>query len=365
LYFALVGSPAKEFDNNLKPLWLGLYAVFVGFLPVWFTGRDVLAGQFADRFALPSMLGAALAVVALLQWLLRTHNQRVIVISLLVSLSLGLHLRVGNDFRWDWTRQKRYYAQLITRLPGLDENTALITGGSISSFVNGYVSAMAVNALYHQVDSGNRLPYWVFNVHQIPDFDPEMYIEGQPLQDQVRNLYFEGMTNRSILSDINDDAGTCLWVITPLDAWNVQLPEKMARLANSAHLSIVDVNGKSNWDAELFGDFPYESWCLNYQRASLAVEQEDWTEAMAIYQTVLKNGQTSIHGYEYIPYIQALAETGDWTQAAFLTSAAYKKSIQAQSILCAVWDQLAERGLEGQALEAYQEVIKSIRCGGG
>jgi hypothetical protein len=353
---------AGDDQHDLQPVWLGLFAVLAGFAPVWFTSRDLLTGLFADRFALPALLGAALALAGLIGWGLRTRMQQLAVFSILIALALGAQLRVGNVYRWDWTTQKRFYAQLITRAPGLEADTALMLGGAITGRVNGYVAALAINSVYAVQPQAGQVPYWAFDFYQAAASDMGAYLQGQRLRDGIRNLYFDGQSTQSLLVEYQKDEGACVWVLTPTDAANYQLSAEMRAAAPGVDLSAIQPETMIAWDTVIFGDFPANTWCVLYERAALAAQLEQWQRVLDLYEDAQENDLSSIFGYEYLPFIQALAETGEWDEAADLTREGYKKSFQAQAALCALWEGFVERELPPEGQAASEDVFEALAC---
>ena len=136
-----------------QALLLALAALLLGLLPTWYAGREIIGGLYSDRFALPAMVGGSVLFVALAEWLLAQRWQKTLLLSLLVGLAVGAHLRVGNLYRQDWEKQTRFYWQMLWRAPGLQPGTSIISDGSIFGFVTEYSSAAAINTLYPQAPS--------------------------------------------------------------------------------------------------------------------------------------------------------------------------------------------------------------------
>src|SRR5699024_2062398 len=102
-----------------QAMLLGLIALLLGMLPVWFTDRQIIVGTYSNRFGLPGMFGASLLAVALITEIIHRPIQRLVLLCLLVGMAVGFHLRVANDYRWSWARQTRFYWQLSWRAPYL------------------------------------------------------------------------------------------------------------------------------------------------------------------------------------------------------------------------------------------------------
>jgi hypothetical protein len=60
----------------------------------------------------------------------------------------------------------------------------------------------------------------------------------------------------------------------------------------------------------LFGSEPAHDWCYYYQKASLARQQGHWDEIVEIYQHTLLEGYSPHDPIEWMPFLQAFAQTG-------------------------------------------------------
>lgn len=363
LHKLLQSAPQEEEAteiNRVSAIVLGLFAIVAGFLPTWIVGKNLLVGLYSDRLSLPIMFGAALLLAALIEFLVRTLRQQIVVVSLLVALSIGLHLRVTNNYRWDWVKQQRFFAQLQVRAPGLEPNTALVAEGAVSPFMSQYVASAALNTLYGAEDK--RVPYWYFEFYR-SEFSAEN--ENKIINAGLRDLVFEGSSSRKLLVIYQPEIYACLWVLSPLDVANLQIPEDMRRAAASADELPILTDVQAVWPYEIFGDPNISNWCDVYQQAGLAAQFNDWEEVQLLLEFSQEQGYHPTQGYEYLPFIQAFIERNDWEEAAQLTIQAYKKSFQAQSALCYLWEQYTIE-YEGQDdfERYYHQVDIKVECHG-
>ncbi len=356
----------EETANNWiqQALLLGAYAWLMGQLPVWFTGRATLGGLFHDRFALPAMFGASILWVAVIELFTPRRIQQTFLLGALVGLAVGSHLRVANNYRWDWELQRRFYWQLSWRAPGLIPGTPLVADGALSNYVDSYVASTAVNTLYPQSESQDGLSYWYFDVfggfhRNIPNF-----LAGMPVRDSLRTLTFTGNSLDSLFLFYEPEGGRCLWVLSPADADNLELPEEMRQLVVASNWNRIIPSTETQPPLNIFGPEEDHSWCYYYQKADLARQLGNWQEVVALGQEAEGRGFEPNNGYERIPFIEAYVMLGEWGQAANLTIAAYQKSFTAQSMLCATWDRLIAGSPSEQAQQAAARVDGAIGCHG-
>ena len=85
-------------------LLLGALGLLLGPIPAWVTKQPLYDANplWNSRLGMASMFGAALVIVALVEWLARTRHQRSLIYSLLLALSIGHLLQVGNEYRYAW-----------------------------------------------------------------------------------------------------------------------------------------------------------------------------------------------------------------------------------------------------------------------
>jgi hypothetical protein len=80
-----------------------------------------------DRFTLAFMMWACIFMVGLLELFIRTRQQRIIILSILVGLRIGQHFQDANSFRLIHKVQGIFFRQLAWRVPRLKPGTILIT----------------------------------------------------------------------------------------------------------------------------------------------------------------------------------------------------------------------------------------------
>ncbi|RPI93728.1 MAG: hypothetical protein EHM40_08890 [Chloroflexi bacterium] len=323
-------SPASVFI-------IGFLAFILGALPIWVINEQISAGAWNDRFALTPMLGACLMVLALLLWLVRPAGQKFI-LSVLLAFSIAAQVWVVNVYRRDWRTQLDYYWQLHWRAPALKTGTALLSFEQPSPSVTHYSDAgFALNVLYHYQTEDGLLPYWYFirrfHFHYVPD-DPIAY--------ELRTLQFRGNTSQAI-AVLHQTGGACLRVLDTVYASDPLYIDGQDILIPLSNLSqIVPDPSARPPDPDIFGPEPERTWCYYFQKADLARQQQDWDAVINLYKQAQQKGFTPGYGAEYIPLIEAYAQTGNWQKAYDLTLAAEGVNSGLKKMLCANWSRLSE-----------------------
>ena len=348
----------KEMPGNSSPasvFIIGFVAFVLGALPIWAIGRQISAGGWNDRFALAPMLGASLMVVALMLGFVRPAGQKLILGFLLV-FSIAAQVWNVNVYRHDWRTQLDYYWQLYWRVPALKSGTALFTFEQPSAFVTHYSDAgFAFNVLYHYQTEDGLLPYWFFVRRFHFDYKPEM-----PIKYQLRTLEFRGNTSDGI-SVMRPTEGACLRVLDTVYAEDPLFTEGQGILIPISNLSrIIPDLESAPPDPDIFGPEPVHNWCYFFEKADLARQTKDWNRIIALYEQAQQMDLMPGFGAEYIPFIEAYSQIGDWQQAKELTILAQKQNRGLKKMLCANWSRLSQ--LPSPDTRVIEQVKQSLSC---
>lgn len=372
IYLSLTGS--KNSTNteesprwSMQAIYVGIFAVLVGLIPTWMTGRQVSVGLYSDRFAIPAIIGLSLVIVGIIFQLASQWKYQLLLVAILIGLSGGLHLRVGNDYRRDWNSQQAFYWQLYWRAPALENNTSLLSEGGMFSYVTKYSLASAINTLYPVPDGTTQVPYWAFELDDLNSsgFTPDALINGVKLQYSLRTLNFIGSSENSIVISYNRNEPHCLWVLTPLDADYPYLGQFSSQTLNVTNLDQIIPEPKNpNYpDVKIFGDEPEHTWCYFFEKADLARQFANWDAITDLGDLAIESGYSPNKTYEWIPFIEGYIHERNWERAVYLTYETAATDSYYKPALCAAWI----RSLDGMSLseeenELVMETFASLDC---
>ncbi len=357
------GSPDKEFGLDWSIF--GFIAVMAGGLPVWLTDRQIIVGQWSDRFTLGPMLGIGILLVTLITILGHRRLQKTILLGILLASAISSQYRTVERYRLNWEIQRDYYWQFYWRVPAMKPGTAVFGTKMPFGLIADYSVSHAINTIYAPDMTADDIPYWFFSSmraygNDIPDFVPDL-----PVSYTIRNLKFEGSTSNGIVS--NYKAGNaCVSILKPEDEFSPVLTAdeiKLARLSNLDQILPENPDPRVS-PAEIFGPEPEHGWCYYYQKADLARQLEDWTEIVDLGNQAHEKDLSPAFGMEYEPFIEAYARNGDWQKAYDLTIKANALTGGMDAPLCAVWNKLdpiaqVEAGL---ASELFEKVWSELKC---
>lgn len=317
------------------------------------------------RFALAALPGAAMILSVVFESLFSSAQTRRVMFAILIGLLIGWHNRVAFDFKNAWEKQVNLYQQLTWRAPSIEPGTAIITDQEILGYMGDYPTSFALNTIY-DTKSLRPSPYWFFAMSENLGTDADLLAEGVELSAKKYASTFEGNSRDSLIIVFEPEKNQCLWILRPEDAAYRGLPEQVKKAAQVSDLS--RIRDQHDSYPTLYRAIVPEnpaSWCFHYQRADLARQLGDWEQVVFFWELAERGGYAPGHGFEYIPFIQAFAHTGDWEQALALTKQSNRVSANMKTILCPVWEEL---NMEIPQLEerdsAFSEANHMLGCRG-
>ncbi|MEW6404162.1 MAG: hypothetical protein AB1649_20390 [Chloroflexota bacterium] len=345
-----------QMQNNrwsLQAMLIGAVGIFAGRLPSWAAGLPLKVEFDYDRFMLSIMLGASLFIVGLGTFILKDGKRQIVILSLLIGLSTAYQFTLANTFRRDWANQQDFFWQLAWRMPGLEENTVLLTSELPLKYASDLQTTAALNWMYAPDLAERNMPYALlyiktrFNSLLLPSLRPD-----EPITFQYRTVPFSSSTSNVVV--IYKDADGCLRVLDPVYGNGDTVPGVSYFLATAIPLS--DTNriqvdaSQPEMDRTLFGSEPEHGWCYFYEKAELARQQLDWEQAIKLYKQAQKDDLAPSVPVENLVFIEAYAGTGDVDTALKLTD----QTIRAQETLCpaiyTLWDRILQSA-SGQSFD--------------
>lgn len=359
-----------EKQASVRRVWLrqallvGLVATFLGPLPVWLTDRGVLWGMWGGRFALAAMFGLSILFYALLVWFTPRRMPILLLISTLVGLAVGYHLRNATEYYRSTLKQNQFYWQLYWRAPEIQPNTAILSADELFSFVGRASTAMALNLLYPQPEGQESLGYWFLELaHDIGPKQVPRLARGKPLNPTFRNFTFQGNSLDSLVIYYKSGTGRCLWVLSQDDADNSSLPELTTQALAASNLNrIIPEQGTTSYPpTEIFGQEPPHDWCYYFQKADLMRQLGNWEAVASLGDEADQKGYQPADANEWIPFIQGFAQTNQWEKAFIKSRAAMQLNETIASRLCRIW-----LGMDNKVPDDYRqeldEFLTEINC---
>lgn len=342
-------------SSPVPMILVGLLLFITSALPIWVMGKQISGGGWNVRFTLAPMFGATLMVVGLVLLFVRPSGQKWF-LGFLLMFSVATQVWIANIYRRDWKIQPEYYWQLYWRVPALQPNTAIFSYAYPSGLITHELDATwAINLLYHFQTEDGSMPYFFINPER------EIYFQqNTPIQERVRNMRFDGNTSAAV-SVVHQTDDACLRVLDTVYMYDPLLSDGIEKLLPMSNLSRIIPGVESvSPDTDIFGAEPAHTWCYFFEKADLARQMKDWSAVLVLYKQAQKLGLNPEYGAEYIPFIEAFAQTGDWQKAYDLTVVAEELTPNHKKILCANWARLAQ--IPSADMKVLEQIDQSLSC---
>jgi len=349
-----------------QAIWIGLLGTFLGSVPIWAIDRQSLFGLQSGRFALAAMTGMSILFIGLLEWFTPRRLPKALLLAVLIGLSAGFHLRVATAYYRSTLLQNQFYWQLYWRAPYLQPGTAILSKDELFIYVGRKPTAVTLNLLYPQPFGTKNVGYWFLEMdHDVGAKVVPRLGRGRVFEESFRTFDFTGSSLEGLVIFYKPGAGRCLWVLSPEDADNPQLPDLTKVAAPVSNLSRIQPQPVSDDypPVELFGREPERSWCYYYQKASLSVQFQEWERAAGLGDQAEQDGYTPVNPYEWLPFIQAYAMSGRWEAALGRTRSAFAADETLAPRLCRLWDQVTAQSIPPPDWNKSIQLMKNeIEC---
>lgn len=345
---------------------VGFLAAIFGSLPIWITDRHVLTGLYGGRFGLAAMFGMSILLVGLLDWFTPRRTPKIILIGVLIGMAVGFHLRSTSTYVNSWVKQHNFYWQLYWRAPYLRPGTALLSMDELFIYVGRSPTSMALNLLYPQPTGSRELAYWFVELpyHVGPLGIPE-FVAGKNIRYSFRKYSFTGSSLDGLAIFYEPEGGRCLWVLSPLDRYNPEIPGMTEEVLPISNLERIEPNASSQGYplVGIFGKEPHHSWCYYYQKVDLARQLSDWGRVVELYDEALEIGLKPENPHERLPFIEAFARTGRWQEAIRQTNKAFQKNHRYAAQLCYLWKRIeGDLEIPAEFNQQLRDVLAPMLC---
>ncbi len=339
-------EPSKDDEPPDRWGWtsvlLGTLMLLLGGIPFWIASLPLTLVFPWNRFTLALMIGSVLLLVGLFEIFIRTSRQKIVLLSILISLAAGWQFYTSNTFRREWEMSRDFFWQLSWRVPDLQENTLLLTHEFPFKYYSDNSLTAPINWMYAPDFDGRDMPYMLNYLsvrlkNSLPSAEPD-----QPVKQTYRAFTFKGNTSDSLAVYLASNG--CLKVMDPIytNAESIpSLPDKMEPAIPISNLSrIITDPEKTKHPAPQYFPEPEHTWCYYYQKIDLQRQKKDWDEAARLSNEAVENGFLPNTPTELPVLIEAFGHVGDWDQAVKFTENAYATNPSLRPALCDLWDRI-------------------------
>ncbi|RME89834.1 MAG: hypothetical protein D6770_03645 [Anaerolineae bacterium] len=346
IYLAGLRPPEDSDDSLSWARWaivIGVAGTLLGRIPSWAASLPLKPFSLYDRFLISMMLGAALLTLGLIE-LIRKRLIKTALLALLLAMAVGQQFLNANDFRWDWTRQRQFFWQLIWRAPDIQDGTLILTHQMPLDYESDLNLTAPLNWLYAPDFSPPELPYALLSTQErlggptLPSLEP-----GTPVTVRYRTVTFYGSTSDAIVIYFPDVG--CLRVLDPVYANAETYAFLSPRLTDAIPLSdptLIQTDAPAPQPPEeIFGPEPEHAWCYYYEKMEIARQESAWEEIIRLGKEAQQRNYAPGDPFEWLPLIEAHARMGDPARAVRLTRQTLAEDPRTRKGLCALWTRLA------------------------
>ncbi len=352
-------SPALPF------LVLGFLGILLGRIPSFAAGLPLTPQSSYDRFMISMMLGGSLFMTGLIELLIRSQRIRTFIFALLVAVGTGQQFFNANIFRRDWQGQQQIYWQFAWRIPALQPNTAVITQQMPLDYETDFSMTAPLNWIYAPELDPPALPYALVYSEKrlggvvLPNLKP-----NTAMQLPYRTVSFNGSTSQAIVIYVPPNG--CLRVFDPafgdMETY-AKFPESLTApipLSNPARI-LTDLPSPELPDPP-FSKEPEHAWCYYYEKAELARQKRAWNTVAELGREASQKGFAPQDAFEWLPFIEAYARTGDLKSAEQITRQAWNDEPKVHRGLCLLWKRVLADGTHA-AQNRASDLIGQFGCG--
>jgi len=345
-----------------QAIFLGLAAILAGRLPSWVAGLPISLDFSWDRFMLSMMLGACLFFAGLIELLIKSDSRKFYVVALLVALSVSHQFNNANSYRRDWEQQKAFFWELSWRIPAMKPGTILLTHELPMQYESDLSLSAPLNWIYTPKPGSRQMDYiLLFSKSRLgeggfPELRPNL-----PVNVPFRTAEFQSSTSNTVV--IYFPAQGCLKVLDPLYSNKkvfTDLPYSLTDTITLSDPARILTDAPPPALPSYFGAQPEKNWCYFYEKAELARQIGDWPEVVKLGKQAFKLGFAPEEPYEWLPFIESYAQTGNIDEASTLSLKVSKESPILNPGLCEIWNRLQTTSAADSS--KVNEFLTQLKC---
>jgi hypothetical protein len=303
-------EPNKYLSSEL--IWIGLLGTAFGVLPVVMANRYV-EFQAYSHYALPASLAGVVLVIGLVNSLAFARLRSILMVILVAVASLT-HYSVSINALTEEQDIQRFWWQMAWRSPSIKPGTTLIINYPSGNYGDPESQGADAADLLYYPESNPAVPvHYTLSAVIANDDNAKTVLIGHLTRDAGYRSHIETLDfgNVLVLSQPSNDS--CVHVldskrpvISDSDPSNVEL------VASDSDIGNIMVNSSPRFPREaIYGPEPAHQWCYYYEKVDLAIQQNDWGQAITFGNKAVELGLHPEDRSEWLPLILAYAMNDD------------------------------------------------------
>ena len=276
--------------------------------------------EFAwDRMTLAFLPSIALLAGGLIGIFRKTKFIQLLLLSLLISFSVGSHFENAMSYKRDWETLESFIWQLSWRVPSLEENTMLITSNVGLKYYSDNSLTSPVNLMYSNKTSTNQLSYLVYFTDARDDVWFEESIIGREINKPYRSFQFSG--NSADIIAFHFRPPGCLKILDRKYSNSITNPNLSFRQVDEILFSKIDLIAAQPVHSpfgQLFGQHSAKTWCYYFEKADLARQFGEYKEIEHLGDAAINSNQYPRIASEWLPFLEGYLWGANWEKSKWI-----------------------------------------------
>jgi len=276
--------------------------------------------EFAwDRMTIAFLPSIALLIGGLLGVFRKTKIIQLLLLSLLISFSIGSHFENAMSYKRDWETLQSFFWQLSWRIPSLEENTMLIASDVGLEYYSDNSLTSPVNLMYSNDNFTNQLSHLVYFTDARDDLWFEEGINNQEINKPYRSFQFSGNSDDIIAFHFRPPG--CLKILDRKYSNSITNPNLSFRQVDEIPFSKIDhiVTKPAHTPFDpLFGQQFIKTWCYYFEKADLARQFGEYEEITRLGDAAINSAQFPRIASEWLPFLEGYLWAANWEKSKWI-----------------------------------------------
>jgi hypothetical protein len=358
LYKRLPSNGNEREGHPISILIAVAFSLLLAGIPFYLTGLPVEASEINSRFTLPFILGAALLLAYLLM-LIPFRWLRTILLELIVIGSILFHINNAYNYHLLSAENREMMYEIWWRAPSIKPGTLIVTNERTSSK---YFTSSTLNSEFNLIyphDSTSD-----YGWESAKDLALQMGKPILPNTDVVLSSYvadFKGNTNSAVVFQLSD-VGCVRFIDSNSTFVSKEIVDNgLQKISNQANL-ISSPDHPVTLDKHLIGSEPAHGWCYYFEKTDLALQNKDYTAIQKNYQAVTSRNLKTSLGYEWFPFVEGLADSGDWGDALKISQQVISQNPTNESYQPILCQMLTKAQQVSGSSDVSQQALNTLQC---
>ncbi len=341
LYLIIIHKKDNKDLLAVEMLILGGVGLLLGPIPFWVTGLDLKMIFPADRLTLPMIFGSSLMLAGIIDILLKKEAIKVLLLSLIIGFSCGVHNLNAMQYRKDWNYQISFFHQLTTRIPNFKADTAIFINELSNNRSTDNSLTAPVNWIYNPEYASGNMPIQMYYIDLRFGRDEVMVDENTTLAGIYRFFPYQSSLQEILIIYHNPPA--CLRVMEDQrHLYYPMLPSYMKAVLPYSNIDQIVTNTLSpiNFPSYLNSRAQPNNWCYYFEQADLARQREDWAQIAELGDIAFTLTDSPNHASECTLFIEGYAHAEQWSRAEDLTYEVIEINKFMRHMLCDTWERI-------------------------